>query len=236
MGQVETEEETVWTPVMGEARAVKQSYARRWRLPVFTVLGMAAAVFLVVALSRQGQSTISADDDPYVEDDPDTETLLSLAQLPVSSATPRTIIGPNVCTHATRRPCRSMTNKEAIGVAIQLERVTLPFTVSIIQRVMKTRQWWNRGSRIVPTLASRAPRPNVVLGRAINATRKMELGQAVCLLASPRKRMVASLRSQRCKKACHCRIPHLIGGQLSRKRIQGHGLVSACRYQKHRHI
>merc|ERR1712190_368379 len=80
MGQVETEEETVWTPVMGEARAVKQSYARRWRLPVFTVLGMAAAVFLVVALSRQGQSTISADDDPYAEDDPDTETLLSLAE------------------------------------------------------------------------------------------------------------------------------------------------------------
>ena len=50
--QYETEEDTVWAPVMGEARAVKQSYAWRLRLPVGIVLGMAAAVFLVVGLSR----------------------------------------------------------------------------------------------------------------------------------------------------------------------------------------
>ena len=46
--QYETEEDTVWAPVMGEARGVKQSYAWRLRLPVCIVLGMAAAVFLVV--------------------------------------------------------------------------------------------------------------------------------------------------------------------------------------------
>ena len=51
--QYETEEDTVWAPVMGEARGVKQSYAWRLRLPVCIVLGMAAAVFLVVGLSRQ---------------------------------------------------------------------------------------------------------------------------------------------------------------------------------------
>ena len=50
--QYETEEDTVWAPVMGEARGVKQSYAWRLRLPVCIVLGMAAAVFLVVGLSR----------------------------------------------------------------------------------------------------------------------------------------------------------------------------------------
>ena len=45
--QYEAQEDTVWAPVMGEARAVKQSRAWRLRLPVCIVLGMAAAVFLV---------------------------------------------------------------------------------------------------------------------------------------------------------------------------------------------
>ena len=61
--QYETEEDTVWAPVMGEARGVKQSYAWRLRLPVCIVLGMAAAVFLVVGLSRQAPGTVSEGDD-----------------------------------------------------------------------------------------------------------------------------------------------------------------------------
>ena len=60
--QYETEEDTVWAPVMGEARGVKQSYAWRLRLPVCIVLGMAAAVFLVVGLSRQAPGTVSEGD------------------------------------------------------------------------------------------------------------------------------------------------------------------------------
>ena len=63
-----------WAPVMGEARAVKQSYAWRLRLPVCIVLGMAAAVFLVVGLSRQAPGTVSEGDD-Y-----DTTAVLSLLE------------------------------------------------------------------------------------------------------------------------------------------------------------
>ena len=70
--QYETEEDTVWAPVMGEARGVKQSYAWRLRLPVCIVLGMAAAVFLVVGLSRQAPGIVSEGDD-Y-----DTTAVLSL--------------------------------------------------------------------------------------------------------------------------------------------------------------
>ena len=70
--QYETEEDTVWAPVMGEARGVKQSYAWRLRLPVCIVLGMAAAVFLVVGLSRQAPGTVS-EGDAY-----DTTAVLSL--------------------------------------------------------------------------------------------------------------------------------------------------------------
>merc|ERR1712047_72861 len=55
-----------WAPVMGEARAVKQSYAWRLQLPVCIVLGMAAAVFLVVGLSRQAPGTVSEGDDVVV--------------------------------------------------------------------------------------------------------------------------------------------------------------------------
>ena len=72
--QYETEEDTVWAPVMGEARGVKQSYAWRLRLPVCIVLGMAAAVFLVVGLSRQAPGTVS-EGDAY-----DTTAMLSLLE------------------------------------------------------------------------------------------------------------------------------------------------------------
>ena len=72
--QYEAQEDTVWAPVMGEARAVKQSYPWRLRLRVCIVLGMAAAVFLVVGLSRQAPGIVSEGDD-Y-----DTTAVLSLLE------------------------------------------------------------------------------------------------------------------------------------------------------------
>jgi len=63
----EAEDDSVWAPVMGEARAVKQSYARRWRLPVCAVLGMATGVLLVVAFSRQAPGTARVGDDAGAE-------------------------------------------------------------------------------------------------------------------------------------------------------------------------
>ena len=47
--QYETEEDTVWAPVMGEARAVKQSYAWRLRLPVCVVVVVVAAAAAIAA-------------------------------------------------------------------------------------------------------------------------------------------------------------------------------------------
>ena len=78
--QYEIQEDTGWAPVMGEARAVKQSYAWRLRLPVCIVLGMAAAVFLVVGLSRQAPGIVSEGDD-Y-----DTTAVLSLLELSMAAA------------------------------------------------------------------------------------------------------------------------------------------------------
>ena len=140
--QYETEEDTVWAPVMGEARAVKQSYAWRLRLPVCIVLGMAAAVFLVVGLSRMATDRGAATSLAWKGDVQKLKRIaliLVVARMLGINATPRTSIGPSVCTHATQRPCRNTTSKEAIGAAIQLELVILPITVWITITVMKTR-------------------------------------------------------------------------------------------------
>ena len=132
--QYETEEDTVWAPVMGEARGVKQSYAWRLRLPVCIVLGMAAAVFLVVGLSRMATDRGAATSLAWKGDVQKLKRIaliLVVARMLGINATPRTSIGPSVCTHATQRPCRNTTSKEAIGAAIQLELVILPITVWI---------------------------------------------------------------------------------------------------------
>ena len=127
---------------MGEARAVKQSYAWRLRLPVCIVLGMAAAVFLVVGLSRMATDRGAATSLAWKGDVQKLKRIaliLVVARMLGINATPRTSIGASVCTHATQRPCRNTTSKEAIGAAIQLELVILPITVWITITVMKTR-------------------------------------------------------------------------------------------------
>ena len=98
--QYETEEDTVWAPVMGEARAVKQSYAWRLRLPVCIVLGMAAAVFLVVGLSRQAPGTVSEGDD-Y-----DTTAVLSLLERKKKEKKKKDRLPkPNECSKSVIRNC-----------------------------------------------------------------------------------------------------------------------------------
>ena len=129
--QYEAQEDTVWAPVMGEARAVKQSYPWRLRLPVCIVLGMAAAVFLVVGCGNMvGNGSWSCNKLGLERRCAKAPTMVVARMLGIN-ATPRTSIGPSVCTHATQRPCRNTTSKEAIGAAIQLELVILPITVWI---------------------------------------------------------------------------------------------------------
>ena len=132
--QYETEEDTVWAPVMGEARGVKQSYAWRLRLPVCIVLGMAAAVFLVVGLSRMATDRGAATSLAWKGDVQKLKRIaliLVVARMLGINATPRTSIGPSGCAHAAQRPCRNTTSKEAIGAAIQLELVILPIPITV---------------------------------------------------------------------------------------------------------
>jgi len=64
----ESEEGALWAPGMGEAREMNQSSARRWRLPVLAVVGMAAGVCLVVALWGQAPGTVGTSDYSHAEE------------------------------------------------------------------------------------------------------------------------------------------------------------------------
>ena len=89
-----------WAPVMGEARAVKQSYPWRLRLPVCIVLCMAAAVFLVVGRSRQAPGTVSEGDD-Y-----DTTAVLSLLERKKKEKKKKDRLPkPNECSKSVIRNC-----------------------------------------------------------------------------------------------------------------------------------
>ena len=119
--QYETEEDTVWAPVMGEARGVKQSYAWRLRLPVCIVLGMAAAVFLVVGLSRQAPGTVS-EGDAY-----DTTAVLSLLERKKKEKKKKDRLPkPNECSKSVIRNCHISQCCLSLGRQICTVIVTLP--------------------------------------------------------------------------------------------------------------